>query len=332
MTDTTSGGFDQSRSLSPEALEDYLAAGVPVVLPHGAGSRHELTIDPVHHEFVLRSLADGTYEDEGFLENIEVELDESGASDQYVLTVAAGDAPDAAYALAYAIVRETDAGRSYAQAVTYAVEQFRKLLRSRRRLSASQETGLIGELSVLLQLIGAIGAEEAVEAWLGPEAEEHDFGLPGYDLEVKTTLSEDRAHVIHGLDQLSPNPNRELHLLSLQFTAAGRGEGESLTQLARRALASAGMQATAVRTALDQVGWREEDADLYSKRYTLRRNPRCYLVDEHFPAITQERINRVIPNAGLIGHDVSYRVNVKPLPYGVPGPELQDFVEEATHE
>ena len=43
---------------------------------------------------------------------------------------------------------------------------------------------------------------------LGPQAEEHDFALPDGDIEVKTTRTDRRVHVIHGAGQLTPAPGR----------------------------------------------------------------------------------------------------------------------------
>ena len=318
----------QTTSLSPEALEDYLSIDEVSLLPHGRSGDHLLMIDPRRHEITLTSPADGTHVAPKDLEHISVDLDETGDVPRYVLTVSTVDAPDAAYALAYAVVRQTDTGDSYAHALALAVEQFRSLLRARRRLSPSQETGLIGELTVLLHLYTTLGVDPTIESWLGPESEEHDFSLEGYDLEAKTTLSESRTHIVHGLDQLEPTLGRSLWLLSIQLTPAGRGGGDSLTHLAHRAIASAGTRSEDVERALDAVGWRAEDAELYSKRYVLRTEPRSYLVDDEFPAITRRRVDSAVPNAGLIGQDVSYQIDVSPLRHDVPGPELAALLQE----
>ena len=39
--------------------------------------------------------------------------------------------------------------------------------------------------------------------------EEHDFGLNRFDIEVKTTLSEDRRHRVSSLTQLEPSARQE---------------------------------------------------------------------------------------------------------------------------
>lgn len=329
MTEPTRG---QTASLSPETLEDYLSFGHATHLAHGAKGDHVLTIDPRRGEIVLTSPADGTYEDSKELQNIGVELDETESPSRYVLTVTTEEAPDAAYALAYAVVRQMDTGDSYAHALSTAVEQFRNLLRARGRLSPAQETGLIGELTVLLHLFTTIGVEAAMDSWLGPEAEEHDFSLSSYNVEVKTTLAESRIHFIHGLDQLAPTFDRPLWLLSMQVTPAGRGPGDSLTSLARRAIETAGSHGQTVERALEATKWREQEAELYTKKYLLRTTPRCYEIDDAFPAITSDRIEAVVPNSGLIGQDVVYRVDVSPLAYGVPGPEFSALLQESPHE
>lgn len=318
----------QTISLTPEALEDYLSIDEVSLLPHGKNGDHLLRIDPRRHEIILTSPADGTHGDSKELQNVSVDLDETGDIPRYVLTVSTEDAPDAAYALAYAVVRQTDTGDSYAHALALAVERFRSLLRARRRLSASQETGLIGELTVLLHLFSTLGVGPTIEAWLGPESEEHDFSLRDYDLEIKTTLSEARTHVVHGLDQLEPTLGRTLRLLSIQLTSAGQGDGDSLSNLARKAIAAAGTMGEEVERALEEVGWRTEDAELYSKRFVLRTAPRSYLIDDGFPAITRRRVDSAVPNAGLIGQDVTYRIDVSPLQHDVPGPELSALLQE----
>lgn len=318
----------QTTSLAPDALEDYLSTDEVSLLPHGKNGDHLLRIDPRRHEITLTSPADGTHGDFKELQNVSVDLDETGDTPRYVLTVSTEDAPDAAYALAYAVVRQTDTGDSYSHALSLAVEQFRSLLRARRRLSPSQETGLIGELSVLLHLYSTLGVDSTIEAWLGPESEEHDFSLKDYDLEVKTTLSEARTHIVHGLDQLEPTLGRTLWLLSVQLTPAGQGAGDSLSNMAYKAISAAGTKSEDVERALEGVGWRAEDAELYSKRFVLRSEPRGYLVDDEFPAITRRRVDSAVPNAGLIGQDVTYRIDVSPLRHDVPGPELSALLQE----
>lgn len=318
----------QTEPLSLDTINDYLNAGFPATMRLGAAGGHVLRIDPSHREFALESPADGSFEDSGDLRNLTVELDETADPPAYILTIKVGDYPDAAASLAQAIVRSLDSGTSYSTALDRALDDFRDLLRRKRRMSEAQETGLHGELLVLDHLIGTIGESTAVDAWVGPTSEEHDFVLAGYDLEVKTTTSEARKHVIHGPGQLLPRPDVLLWLVSIQLTRAGGGPGQSLTDLVRHVLSRLGSRAPRVREELDRIGWREEDADLYSQRRALRSIPRCYCVDDDFPAVTPAVLSGGTANASLIS-DLRYTVDVGGLPYGVPGDKMKGFAEES---
>src|SRR5699024_7948144 len=102
----------QTISLTPEALYDYPSIDEVSLLPHGKHGHHLMRIDPRRHEIILTSPADDTHGKSKELQNVSVDLDETGDIPRYVLTVSTEDAPAAAYALAYAVVRQTDTGDS----------------------------------------------------------------------------------------------------------------------------------------------------------------------------------------------------------------------------
>src|SRR5207302_797447 len=93
-----------------------------------------------------------------------------------------------------------------------------RVLARRSRMSRDHEVGLYGELLLVRALMTAWTVGEAVASWRGPAAEEHDFGLPQFDVEVKTTTSERRRHWITSLTQLMPTRSRPLWLISIQVT------------------------------------------------------------------------------------------------------------------
>ena len=65
----------------------------------------------------------------------------------------------------------------FAGAVNAAVANLRNLLAARTRLSEEQQRGLLGELLLLERLLLEHGPT-ALEWWLGPAAEQHDFACP----------------------------------------------------------------------------------------------------------------------------------------------------------
>ncbi|MGA4849066.1 PD-(D/E)XK motif protein [Streptomyces sp. G5(2025)] len=214
-------------------------------------------------------------------------------------------------------------GRTLAQAYAETVRAWSALLNKPRALNLEKRLGLIGELAALRSLAGEYGWTTAVEAWTGPDGEEHDFGLPECDLEVKTTSSEQRRHTIHGLTQLDPAPGRPLWFASLQLTRGGAG-GQTLGDCAEAIRHEVAEHAPAALTTLNRrltaAGWSEGCAD--DERWTPRA-PLLVLDATTLPRIdlsvlpteTRERIS-----------SVQYTIDVTNLqPSPQPLPALADF-------
>lgn len=313
------------RRLNQEVLRDYFDN--PYIYTHhlGDGGEYSITVDSLDGIIVLEAPDDGTGRDSGLLKNITVDKGES--EETLRLTIEVGDLPEVAYSLAFSVFKNLEDGAVFSDSLDSAIEAFKEAIAKKRRLSDEQIAGLFGELVLLDHLIGDFGAADALEMWLGPEAEEHDFGLPDLDLEVKTTLSEKRIHVISGADQLKPREDVDLWLLSIQLTRVGSGRGMSLDDKCVELIEKVGPLHRALKTGLSDSGWRTEDYGLYPTRFDLRNRPRGYLITNDFPAITTDRLAATVPRHDLIT-DVRYRVDVSALPYGSPGNGLNDFVEE----
>ena len=315
--------------LAPETLDRYFAAGVPTQHLLSRDPRIQMRIDPRAQELALSTHHDGTDPDLAGLQRVHADVEDHEDGTWSVLRIDARDMRYEAYGMLVAVAESLRQGTSFSAAVQAALANFRHLLAGRRRLSEEQERGLFGELLVLESMHATRGTD-ALEWWLGPLAEQHDFACPGYDLEVKTTVSDRRKHRIAGVDQLLPNPGRPLWLVSIQITRAGGAEGLSLAELVRRVQALFPAD-DRFRTALQDLGWREEDADLYSTTYLLRSTPRAFLIDDEFPAITFERLRATVPHADLLS-EISYRVDVTDRPAGTPGPEVAGFLTpKGTH-
>lgn len=310
--------------LSQESLDEYFATGVPSQHLQCTAPEVILTIDPAAERFTLRTPTDGSVPDLRELRHVSVDVEDHEDGTTWSLVhIDTLEMRFGAYGVAMSVVDALRGGASFAGAVNAAVANLRTLLASRTRLSAEQQRGLLGELLLLEQLLQEHGST-ALEWWLGPAAEQHDFACPAYDLEVKTTSSERRRHTISGVDQLKPNPGRPLWLVSIQVTRAGGAEGRTLAELVAR-VRSLAPGDDRLRSALQDVGWRDEDADLYTRGHILRSMPRAYLVDDDFPAITSERIRSAVPQPDLIS-DIIYRVDVSDWEAGYPGPEIHSFL------
>lgn len=316
--------------LNPEAVEEYFRLGVRSAFNLSENPLTRLVIDPVRKEIQLLTPTAGGEPDVAAFERLTLRrrVPAGQSSGWYELTVDASDMHYEAYVLIESIVDQLRAGASFRRAVSESLEALKDLLASRQRLTEEKIHGLLGELLVMSHVVEHDGEDAAIAAWLGPLAEEHDFGFPDFDVEVKTTKSEARVHVIGNATQLEPQPNRPLYLLSVQITRAGAAvDAFTLPQLIERTRSKLQRNLRAFDAALEGLGWRDGDADLYRTRYQLRSNPRAYSVDGCFPSITSTRLASVIPQPELVV-SVSYRVDVTHLDgAAVPAP-LNDFCEE----
>ena len=186
-----------------------------------------------------------------------------------------------------------------------------------------QELGLFGELLVLNHLIGSISEHRAVDSWRGPAREEHDFGLGDFDIEVKTTLSEDRSHRISTLTQLQPSPARGLWLVSVQLMTRGVGGttlAESIEQTANRL--SDPLLRARFADRLTGVGWDPEQAHLYVRRFAQRGAVLAFGITDEFPAITAHRLGSAGFPIERFSH-VSYVLHTAGLLPDAPPTELE---------
>jgi hypothetical protein len=195
------------------------------------------------------------------------------------------------YAFACAVADRVQIERLPASAaVESALDNWAALLQRLAILDDARQIGLLGEIWLLSRLALRLGWDEAVQAWKGADAEEHDFSCRDFDIEVKTTLAERRIHVIGSLTQLAPTADRPLYILSLQLTGAGAGPGESLADAVARVERDAQSASEAARQRLNALlggsGWRPEHAPHYSRRFSLRTAPCLVAVDDLCPSIT----------------------------------------------
>lgn len=81
------------------------------------------------------------------------------------------------------------------------------------RMSEERQRGLIGELAVLEWAGQGLSWDTAIEGWTGPKAEDRDFRLPPWMMEVKTRLSGARDVVrVSNEFQLENEPNSNLYM------------------------------------------------------------------------------------------------------------------------
>jgi len=258
--------------------------------------------------------------------NFEVSRKSIGDSDWSILRICKGaDLLECYPVLSATADRIQLKGETFAEAVVGSLRALAEVLSRLTRMSTNQEIGLFGELLALRALMKKVGGPTAVSSWIGPLSEEHDFVLESADVEVKTTISERRIHMISSLTQLVPSPGRPLFLLSIQVSRGGAG-GSTLSELIDEIISA--LQGEAKSEFNEKVrssGWRSEDSNLYSDRFVERTSHLFYRVDESFPAITPDTIEAMGGISAFI-REVSYQVDVTSL---TPTETLREFSELA---
>ena len=318
--DTTHGDVP-SRHLGVEVLTGHHDAGLPGVFTVTGTPVGRISISPAARRISLsvRAAGDPSGPDLRDLGHLTYTVDHHDGEVWQRLDVTYESNLAEVYAVLCAVLDRIQIdGDDFTQAVQAVLTGLSDILAGTGALSRERQVGLFGELATLLAVGREVGMAAALAAWRGPQREEHDFGLSGLDLEVKTTTAETRVHWIAGLTQLLPTAGRVLVVLSIQITAAGAGPGASLTDLVYASRAAAGGRGVLLEDGLRDAGWHDRHADLYSHRWTLRSTPTFHRVDDAFPAITPAGLTVATPAAHRIV-DLRYRIDVTDLS-SVPAP------------
>lgn len=205
------------------------------------------------------------------------------------------------------------------RAINETIRAWAELIRPRPRLTRENEIGLIGELWFLRYIADQLGWATAIGCWKGAESEEHDFGLPTVDVEIKTTVGETRQHLISSLTQMVPSPGRPLFLLSIQITAATADQRETcrLPTMVDEARSEAGKAgagtAERLEILLENLKWRDDNHDLFPDHFRLRSEPALVPVNERFPALVPPLLSGLGDDLVARILQVTYRVNVEGL-------------------
>jgi hypothetical protein len=318
---------DDARHLTFTTLDELWNTGAPMVLPIKGDPACRLQLDPKNGLIALVTPYETPEPDVAKLKNVGFTAVSAGDDEFAELTVRVEGSVHGAYGLLATIADELQIAKMpLAAAVAAAVARHRNVFASRGAMTTEKEVGLLGELLFLEFLIHQIGAGPATAAWQGPLSGEHDFTFGSVHIEVKTTSSERRRHVIHGLDQLVPLRGVPLSLLSIQLTRTGPDGGRTLPQVVAHVRKIAGGQQVAVDAKLASFGWQDDDADLYPSFWALRSQPRAYDVKGDFPAMTPDLVGPVVPNFALLS-EVSYTVDLTNLHHeALPNP-IGGFVE-----
>ncbi|WP_280338458.1 PD-(D/E)XK motif protein [Nocardia neocaledoniensis] len=313
------------RHLSAEGFDQYVNNRVPMTLPVPGTPVASIFINPVAPELGLRiEIPSVSAAPDTGLSNIETRITTFDGAWYLEVVVTSGALFRDAYPVLCAMIDRVQLdGMKPVAALRATLAKLSSLLLSPATLSREREVGLFGELLVLAGLLGPLGARDAVHAWRGGDAEEHDFGLPTLDIEVKTTSSERRTHWIESVTQLVPTGDRPLWVISHQITSAGAGTGWTLPELVDAVRDQLSVDALRDRFDAELVGsgWYESARDQLSTVWTRRSPSATHAVIGDFPRLTPEAIRTDrVPMSRI--SEVKYRINLDGLETTQPVPDI----------
>jgi hypothetical protein len=305
------------RHLSWERFESLIIAGPPAVERVPGEPRVEIFTDPMGSRIGIRIFSKSIAPDMPLVEMDSRSTIMDGENVIEISTINSWLYREF-YAFACTLADGVQiASLTPARAVESSLASWTALVERLAILSPERQTGLLGELWMLERLAAAKGWRDAVRSWKGADAEEHDFSLADADVEVKTTVSERRVHMIGSLTQLLPMPGRPLYILSLQFTQSGLGPGRTLAQAVAEAYASASAEspvsASDLEARLQRTGWRQEHGQYYRRRWSLRSAAKLIAVDETCPVIVPETLASLGANRLSRIVQLLYRVDLDGL-------------------
>jgi hypothetical protein len=190
------------------------------------------------------------------------------------------------------------------------LQRWQEMLRASRLklLSMQQRIGLFGELLFLRdEVMQHRSALDAVRTWRGIHADEQDFVVGDWRLEIKTQHSSaDRIVHISSAAQLDPGDGR-LALVHQMLGVFGEADADSaslnglVSQLTATLAANCSGASDILQAALIDYGYVQREE--YDEPLWKLTGIACYLVESDFPRI----VPGMLP-AGI--HDVQYRLDI----------------------
>jgi hypothetical protein len=313
------------RHTSVENFDRYLSSRLPVLLPVPGTPETRVFVDPLKPELGLRITVDENGEaPRTGLRNLLSRVARHEDAWYFEVAVTSSALFRDAYPMLCSMADRVQIdGLSPSAALRATLDRLAALLSTPDMLSKEREVGLFGELLTLSGLVDALGPDAAAQSWRGGLAEEHDFGLPDFDVEIKTTTSERRVHWVESLTQLVSTGARPLWLLSHQVTGAGAGPGHALPDLIDelRRRTGTGTARDAFEAGLSGAGWNDSYRDRIDSRWVRRTTSTAHPVADEFPRLTPEKLRQ----AGVLLDripDIRYRVDLTGLATPTDTPKI----------
>ena len=201
------------------------------------------------------------------------------------------------------------------EAVSVELKCFLALFTEKSILGIERQIGLLGELIFLEYLIIKRGLD-VLDSWNGPICDTHDFRLVEKEYEIKTTISPRRRHIIHGLDQLIPSDGCQLYLISILLGPPGEKDGFTLPEKVENIKVMLSGKKELIdrfNLLLQKQGYKSEHKIHYSRKYTKRQHLGIVHIDDKFPLITRDNLQKNLGDLAARIEYVQYEVNIDGL-------------------
>ena len=176
-------------------------------------------------------------------------------------------------------------------------------------LSLNVISGLFGELLLLDHLLNRLELD-ALDIWVGPNGNRHDFEFSSSSIEVKTTTVRNGDEIrVNGSSQLIPYPGKSVTILRIKLEI--EPNGISLPDLIARIAETKNIDSSKFNEKLSKIGYRSAMADSYRSICFQLVELQIIPVDENFPRISPDALQK-IDSSGR-SHEVEYSVNVSGL-------------------
>lgn len=280
-----------ARHITPQTLDEYISGGVMAALPIAGEPSARLVVDASNETLRLEISWDGE-QPPTISDYVHIATDVRFRQGRNWATLSVRGTrffPEAYPLLCLVADLVQLESMTFAVAVELGLARYHDLLRASEHMPIREEVGLYGELLALSHLVTTLGPEKALQAWRGGDSnEEHDFGLPDDDVEVKTTTADSRRHWIGSISQLEATVGRPLWLLSIQVTGAGASDGKRLPDVIDRLTDRLPTTLhTLFETRLAGTSYRPGQPRDSFRLLRLRSAPTCYHVDANMPRLTR---------------------------------------------
>ena len=181
-------------------------------------------------------------------------------------------------------------------------------------LSEEEQIGLLCELKVL-RMLSVINPENAINGWIGPFEERHDFMLGKISIEVKGTRSASRTHTINGVDQLLPFPGKDLLFVSFLVSRSDDTNAISLPYAIGELYDTLQDHPTLTirfNELLSNTGYSPLNSEEYETFRFLITDSQCYWVNSKFPFLSRHNLSSpLMERISSIRYDITLE--------GIPG-------------